>query len=219
MSARIAVALFPLLLQAGSVAAANPFTIWKERLFGEHPTRPAVHKAAADGVVLLGTDRPERIVIGADLEPRDFPEGRSRYREIELQREFGHVAVRVQVIAESNPGGRGNAVFMPILYVLDDLDKVRDSTLVEPLEIDIRPFKATRLLACVNLERVRRFAIATPASAVGKFYESKARDNLKAPSKGGFYYSTDPVKARLPFVDAGELIIEVTPVKGKGEGC
>jgi hypothetical protein len=211
--------IFPLLLQAGGVAAANPFTIWKERLFGERPSRPAVHKAAADGVVLLGTDRPERIGIGPDLEPRDFPQGRSRFREIELQREFAHVAVRIQVMAQSNPAGRGNAVFEPIFYVLDDLDKVRESALVEPLEIDIRPFKATRLLACVNLQKVRRFAIATPASSKGKFYESKSRDKLNASSKGGFYYSTDPVKARLPFVDTGELIIEVTPVKGKGEGC
>jgi hypothetical protein len=220
MSARIAIALiFPLALLAADVAAANPFTLWKDRLFGERHSRPAVHKAAADGVVLLGTDRPERIAIGPDQELRDFPKGRSRYREIELQREFTHVAVRVQVIAESNPGGRGNAVFEPILYVLDDLDKVRDTTLVEPLEIDIRPFKATRLLACVNLEKVRRFAIATPASSAGEYYESKSRDKLKASSKGGFYYSTDPVKARLPFVDTGELIIEVTPVKGKGEGC
>jgi hypothetical protein len=219
-ASRVAIALiFPFLLLAGNAAAANPFTVWKDRLFGEHPSRPAVHRGAAKGVVLVGTDRPERIAIGPDLEQRDFPMGRSRYREIELQREFAHVAVRVQVIAESNPAGRGNAVFEPVLYVLDDLDKVRESTLVQPLEIDIRPFKPTRLLACVNLEKVRRFAIATPASAVGKYYESRARDKLKASSKGGFYYSTDAVKARLPFVDTGELVIEVTPVKGKDEGC
>ena len=188
-------------------------------MFGERSSKPATRKSTEEGVVLLGLDRPERIVIDSSAEQRKFPKGSSRFREIELQREFAHVAVRVQVIAQANPQGRGNAVFKPILYVLDDKDKVRESTPAEPLEIDIRPFKPTRLLACVNLEKVRRFALATPASAVGKFYESKSRDKLKASSKGGFYYSTDPVKAQLPYVDTGELVIEVTRVANKGDGC
>ncbi len=211
--------LLGVMLPAGSAFASNPFTIWKDRLFGERPSSPRVGRAADDGVVVLGFDRPERIVVGPDAEQREFPKGNSRFREIELSREFQHVAVRVQVIAGSNPQGRGNAVFKPILYVLDDDGKVRDSVLVEPLQIDIRPFKPTRLLACVNLEKVRRFALATPASAAGTFYESKSRDKLKASSKAGFYYSTDPVNAQLPYVDTGEMVIEVTRVANKGDGC
>ncbi len=199
--------------------AANPLTIWKDRLFGEQPAKPRIRSAPAQGVVLLGLNRPERIVVGTDAEQRKFPKGLSRFREIELQREFEHVAVRIQVIADNNPNGRGNAVLKPVLYVLDDKEKVSDTTVVEPLEIDIRPFKTTRLLACVNLENVRRFAIATPSSASGKFYESRSRDKLKASSKGGFYYSTDAVNVRLPYVETGELIIEVKPVNKKGEGC
>lgn len=200
-------------------SASNPFTIWKDRLFGEQPTKPRIRRAPDQGVVLLGLNRPERVVVSADTEQKKFPKGLSRFREIELQREFEHVAVRVQVIADNNPKGRGNAVFKPVLYVLDDNDKVSDSTVVEPLEIDIRPFKPTRLLACINLDKVRRFAIATPASAQGKFYESRSRDKVKASSKGGYYYSTDAVKVRLPYVGTGELVIEVSPVKKKGEGC
>lgn len=211
--------LLPIALLSGAAFAANPFTLWKDRLFGEKPSSPRVSRAPDEGVVVLGFDRPERILIGADAEQRDFPKGKSRFREVELAREFKNIAVRVQVIAESNPQGRGNAVFKPILYVLDDAGKVRDSTLVEPLQIDIRPFKPTRLLACVNLENVRRFAVATPASAPGKFYESKSRDKVRAASKGGFYYSTDAVKVQLPYVETGKLVIEVTRVNKKGEGC
>ena len=207
------------LLLASPAFAANPFTVWKDRLFGEKPSSPRVSDAPKLGIVVLGFDRPERIMIDPDAEQRDFPKGRSRYREIELSREFKHVAVRVQVIAESNPQARGNAVFKPVLYVLDDDGKVRDTVMVEPLQIDIRPFKPTRLLACVNLEKVRRFALATPASAPGKFYESKSRDTLKASSKSGFYYATEPVKVQLPYVETGELIIEVNRVKKKGDGC
>ena len=208
-----------LALFAQGAVAANPFTIWKDRLFGERPSKPAAREASEEGVVLLGLDRPERIVIGSKAEQRKFPKGSSRFREIELQREFAHVAVRIQVIAEANPQGRGNAVFKPILYVLDDNDKVRESAPAEPLEIDIRPFKPTRLLACVNLENVRRFAIATPDSAKGKRYETKSRDKLKASSKGGFYYATDAVNVNLPYIETGDMVIEVTRVSKKGEGC
>ena len=211
--------LIPLALVAPVALAANPFTVWKDRLFGERPSNSGTRPASEEGVVLLGLDRPEHIVIGSKAEQRKFPKGPSRFREIELQREFAHVAVRVQVIAAANPQGRGNAVFKPILYVLDDQDKVRESTPAEPLEIDIRPFRPTRLLACVNLENVRRFAIATPASAKGKAYETKARDKLKASSKGGFYYSTDAVKVNLPYIETGDMIIEVTRVSKKGDGC
>lgn len=211
--------LLPTVLFAGSAFATNPFMVWKDRLFGERPSSPRVNEAPDAGVVVLGFDRPVRIVVGTDAEQEEFPKGKSRYREIELSREFEHVAVRVQVLAGSNPQGRGNAVFMPILYVLDDAEKVRDTVTVDPLQIDIRPFKPTRLLACVNLEKVRRFAVATPASAPGTFYESKSRDKVKAASKGGFYYSTDAVKVQLPYVETGELIIEVTRVNKKGEGC
>ena len=211
--------LIPLALFAQGAVAANPFTIWKDRLFGERPSNPGARESAEEGIVLLGLDRPEHIVIGSQAETRKFPKGPSRFREIELQREFAHVAVRVQVIAETNPKGRGNAVFKPILYVLDDEDKVRESTLAEPLEIDIRPFRPTRLLACVNLENVRRFAIATPASAKGKSYETKSRDKLKASSKSSFYYSTDAVKVNLPYIETGDMVIEVTRVSKKGDGC
>ncbi len=207
------------LISATPSQAANPFTVWKDRLFGEQPSKPRAKRAPDQGVVLLGMDRPERILVGSNAEQRKFPKGKSRYREIELQREFARVAVRIQVIADNNPNGRGNAVFKPVLYVLDDKGEVTESTEVEPLEIDIRPFKPTRLLACVNLEKVRRFAIATPDSAKDKFYESRSRDKLNASSKGGFYYSTDAVKARLPYVETGELIIEVSRIKNKGEGC
>ena len=62
-------------------------------------------------------------------------------------------------------------------------------------------------------------AQSTPASAPGKFYESKSRDKVKAASKGGFYYSTDAVQVQMPYVDTGELIIEVARVEKKGDGC
>ncbi|SFN25734.1 hypothetical protein [Dokdonella immobilis] len=206
-------------MSAPTASAANPFVAWKDRLFGARPVHSPVRESNPEGVVVLGVDRPEHLRILGDSDQREFPQGKSRFRELELQREFEHVALRVQVIARSNPHGRGNAVFKPVIYLLDDRGEVRESKAVEPLYLDIRPFRPTRLLACVPLEKVRRFAVATPASALGTSYESKSRDKVSAKSKGGFYYATDPIKVNLPYVETGELIVEVVRANRKGEGC
>jgi hypothetical protein len=209
---------FLLFAWASTAQATNPFTLWKDRLFGEKAERIA-QESDPDGVVILGVDRPQRIAIRKEADQREFPDGTSRYREVELQRTFAHVALRIQVIAERNPDGRGNAVFKPVVHILDDKGAVKSSKVVEPLYLDIRPFRPTRLLACVPLDNVRRFALAASAKAKGKNYESRSRDKVKASSKGGFYYSTEPVKVSLPYVDTGEMIVEISPVGEKGKGC
>lgn len=206
-------------LFAGDVLAGNPFAEWKERLFGAKPVPVAIEESPAEGVVLLGIDRPQHFTISQDADLRDFPKGKSRYREIELQREFKHLALRIQVIAERNREGRGNTVFKPILHVLADDGSVRESKEVDPLYLDIRPFKASRLLACIPLENVRRFALATTPDAIGKSYETSSRSKVRAPTKGGFYYSTDAVNVKLPYAETGDLIIEITEEVSEGKGC
>lgn len=212
------------LLASGSVSAANPlrvvgetFVQWKQRLFGEGPTRPAVVDAPAAGPVALQPGRPQRIAIGEQTPERDFPGGRSRYRVIELPSSRPVAAVRVQVIARDNPDGRGNAVFKPVLYVLGDDDEVAKAVEVKPMHVDIRPFKPTRLLGCAKLDNVQRFAIATTPEAVGKAFESKARNAVKAPTRGGYYYSTDAVKLKLPYAATGELVLDLAA--DAADGC
>ena len=221
MTYRPAVPVFAVILAgfALTAQAGNPFIEWKERLFGARPAAPEVKDAPAEGVVVLGIDRPERLKIDGGAPSREFPQGNSRYREIELPRDLDHVAVRIQVIAQRNARGRGNSVYKPVFYLLNDDGSVRDSRPADPLYLDIRPFKPTRLLSCVSLEGVRRIALATTPEAIGKAYESKSRDKLSAPSKANFYYSTDPVKVKLPYDDTGEFIVEVTEESEPGVGC
>jgi hypothetical protein len=45
------------------------------------------------------------------------------------------------------------------------------------------------------------------------------RDAVKAPTQGGFYYTTDAVKTKLPFAATGDLVLEVTREAKAGEGC
>jgi hypothetical protein len=217
---------FILLLVAQHAGAINPLRLigetyseWKERLFGSgHPVAEVVD-APARGPIAIEPAHPQRLRIGVDAPEREFSKGASRYRLIELPHELEHAAVRVQVIAGRNERGRGHAVFKPLFYVLGDDGTARDPVEAKPLHLDIRPFRRTRLLGCVKLDKVRRFAIATGRDALGKSYESEVRDAVKAPTPGGFYYTTDAVKVKLPYAPTGELIIDVTRENATGQGC
>ncbi|GAA0704407.1 hypothetical protein [Dokdonella soli] len=211
---------------AQHASAANPlhlisetYSEWKERLFGAGHAAPAVVDAPANGPIAMQSGHPQRLRIDAEAPERDFPKGKSRYRVVEFPEELAHAAVRIQVIARRNEKGHGNAVFKPLFYVFTDGDGVRDPVEAKPLHLDIRPFRRTRLLGCVTLDKVQRLAVATSPEAVGKPYESDVRDAVKAPTPGGYYYTTDAVKVKLPYADSGELILEVTAETAAGKGC
>lgn len=207
------------------VASASPisfvtetFSDWRDRLFGKgHPT-PDVVDAPASGVVELKPGQPVRLIVGEDAPTRDFAKGKSRYREIELPQSLEHAAVRVQVVAQ-RAKKHGNTVFKPLLYAHGEGDALRDPVEVKPLHVDIRPFRKTRLLGCVMLKDVQRFVVATDAAVVGKSYVSEVREAVKAPTQNGFYYTTDSIKARLPYAATGTLILEVTAEKDAKSGC
>ena len=206
-------------------AAANPlsfvtetFSDWRNRLFGKgHPT-PDIVDAPATGDIKLEPGHPVRLRVGEKAPQKDFAKGKSRYREIELPESLPYASVRVQVVAQRGKE-HGNTMFKPLFYVHGEGDALRDPVEVKPLHVDIRPFRKTRLLGCAKLENVQRFAVATDASAVGKSYVSEVREAVKAPTQNGFYYTTDSIKARLPYAATGTLILEVSAEKDAKSGC
>jgi hypothetical protein len=198
----------------------DTFSSWKNRLFGSGHSTPRVVDAPASGDIALEVGHPMRIGIVDASPERDFPKGNSHYRLIELPQKLEHAAVRVQVLAESNEKGRGNAVFKPVIYVMGDSDAdLKDPVEAKPLHLDIRPFRRTRLLGCMTLDNLQKFALATTPESVGKSYETEVREAVKAPTQGGFYYSTDAVKVKLPYAATGSVILEITAEDASGKGC
>lgn len=214
---RICIGLLAAMMLASCATIGSPFVAWKNRLFGTPD--PAIVNAPLNGVVPLEPGHPIRLMIDAVAPKRDFPEGESHYRIVELPEKFDYASLTVRVLARPSSEGRGNSVFRPIAYVLDDADKVSKTVQIKPLHLDIRPLKRTRLLACVKLKDVQRIALATPPKSIGKSYESEVRDSVKAPTKGGFYYRTDAVKVRLPYAAVGELVIEIHKQPDGESGC
>lgn len=207
-------------------AAANPlravsetFADWKQRLFGAPAVKVVDVDAPPEGPVAVKPGQRVRFSIDTSAPARAFAKGDSRYRDVELPERFEHAAVRVQVAAIDNPEGRGHVVFKPLLYVYGGDGEPRAPVEVKPLHLDIRPFRASRLLGCIALDDVQRFAVATVPEAVGKSYESEVREAVKAPTRGGFYYATDAVKVKLPYAATGQLVIEVSREDKPGAGC
>lgn len=211
-------------------AVAGPFDWFREKLGGKPDApKPGVVSAQSGAITLL-LDQPTRLPVDASAPEAELPRGRSYFRRVELAKPVDEALVQVRVIAQDATTGKSRTVFKPLLYLLDDEGDVRETVAVDPLKIDIRPFQPTALVGCVKVKQLRRFLVATTDKDVGKSYESGARSPVKAPSKGGFYYSTDAVKVKLPYAATGVLVLTVsapaaklcepasTTAEGKGEG-
>lgn len=191
-------------------ATAGPITWTREKL-GLKPEAPEAGVVTArPGAVTLLLDQPTRLAVDATAPEAELPRGRSYFRRVELSKPIDEALIQIRVIAQDSAATKSRTVFKPLFYLLDDEGNVRETVAIDPLSIDIRPFQTTELVGCVKVRQLRRFLVATTEKDVGKAYESGARSSVKAPSKGGFYYSTDPVRMKLPYAATGEIVLTVS---------
>ncbi|WP_257388005.1 hypothetical protein [Tahibacter caeni] len=204
---------FPVLaagLCLAAAAAAGPLTWLRDKLTGKpEAPKPGVVTAKPGAVTLL-PDQPTRLAVDVGAPEAELPRGRSYFRRVELVKPLDEALIEVRVIAQDTDGGKRRTVFKPLFYLLDDDGGVRETVEVDPLNIDIRPFQPTALVGCVKVGRLNRFLVATTEKDIGAHFET-GRSSVKAASKGGFYYSTDAVKVKLPYAATGELVLTVSP--------
>jgi hypothetical protein len=205
---------------AAPALAGNPFD-WLAGKFGAHPGTPADAKALRDrGPVAVKSGEAAHFFVSEDAPEAELPKGRSHFRRVELQGSLPKAHVRVTVLARDAPEGKGHNVFKPLLYVLDGEGNIKTTLEFDALELDIRPFKRTRLNGCVAAEGLERFLVATAAKSVGTNYESQARDAVQAPTQSGFFYSsTEALKVKLPYAGTGEITLTVLPAASDKKAC
>jgi hypothetical protein len=209
------IVVFVAALLVSAAVTAGPITWVREKL-GMKPEAPKAGVVTAQpGAITLLLDQPTRLPVDATAPEAELPRGRSYFRRVELSKPVDEALIRVRVIAQDSATSKSRTVFKPLLYLLDDEGNVRETVAVDPLSIDIRPFQTTELVGCVKVKQLSRFLVATNEKDVGKAYESGARSSVKASSKGGFYYSTDPVKVKLPYAATGEIVLTVSAPSGK----
>lgn len=205
-----------------AVQAANPFDWLQEKLRGK-PGRekPATAADLRDrGPITLKPGEPARFRVGDDAPDAELPKGHSHFRRVEVEGTVAKAHVRVTVLAQDAESGKGRTVFKPVLYLLDEEGNVRKTVEFESLDLDLRAFQRTQLAGCVAADNVQRLLVATPADAVGKNYESAARDAVKVPTQGAFFYSsTEAQKIKLPYAATGELVLEVLPADSDKRAC
>lgn len=207
--------VFVAALLVSAAVTAGPIT-WAREKLGMKPEAPKAGIVTAQpGAITLLLDQPTRLPVDATAPEAELPRGRSYFRRVELSKPVDEALIRVRVIAQDSAASKSRTVFKPLFYVLDDEGNVRETVAVDPLSIDIRPFQTTELVGCVKVKQLSRFLVATTEKDVGKAYESGARSSVKASSKGGFYYSTDPVKVKLPYAATGELVLTVSAPSAK----
>lgn len=199
------------LLSLPALASAGPID-WARRKLGGEPDKPKPGVIAAQpGAITLLPGQPTRFTVDEASPEAELPRGRSFFRRVQLRERLDEALIEVRVIAQDSSASKFRTVFKPLFYLLDEEGNVRETVAVEPLKIDIRPFQTTNLVGCVSVKQLSRFLVATVEADVGKSYESGSRDSVKAASKGGFYYSTEAVKVKLPFAATGELVLTVKP--------
>jgi len=193
-----------------AAATAGPLGWARAKIAGKpEAPKPGVVTARPGAVTLLA-DQPTRLPVDAGAPEAELPRGRSYFRRIELVKPLDEALIEVRVIAQ-DAGGKQRTVFKPLFYLLDDEGGVRETVVVDPLNIDIRPFQPTALIGCVKVGQLSRFLVATTEKDIGGHFESGSRSSVKAASKGGFYYSTEAVKVKLPYAATGELVLTVSP--------
>jgi hypothetical protein len=202
-------------LLGSTAAVAGPISWAREKLGGkpEQP-KPGVVTAQPGAITLL-LDQPTRLPVDATAPEAELPRGRSYFRRVELSKPVDEALIHVRVIAQDSASGKNRTVFKPLFYLLDDEGNVRETVAVDALNIDIRPFQPTALVGCVKVRQLSRFLVATTEKEIGKAYESGSRSSVKASSSGGFYYSTEAVKVKLPYAATGELVLTVSAPSAK----
>lgn len=203
-----------------TASAANLFD-WIEKKFSgkDKLTQLTPTELRDPGPIVLKPGQPVRFWIGDAAPEAELPRGRSHFRRVEVEGTVERAHVRIATIADVAPSGKGHAVFKPLIYVLAESGDVRETFEPDPLVIDIRPFKRTRLNGCVEIGKLQRFLVATSAQSLASAFQSAVRESLKAPTQGGFYYRTEALKVKLPYKSTGELIMTVVSAGDDSGPC
>lgn len=122
-------------------------------------------------------------------------------------------------MAEKHDGRPRFTVFSPQLVILDKDGQIRRIVSLDHLELDIRPFRATRLRECVVVKHLEGFLIASDPDRVGELYQFNARPSSGSHPDHGFYRPRSPMKVFLTYADAGPVEVKVTPAPKQGSAC
>lgn len=149
----------------------------------------------------------------------DLPSGTVRYRRFVPTKPGQDTKISVQVMAEKHDGRPRFTVFSPQLVILDKDGQIRRIVPLDHLQLDIRPFRATRLRECVVVNHLDGFLLASDPGRLGELYQFNARPRSDSHPDHGFYRPRTPMKVFLTYADAGPVEVKITPAPKQGSAC
>ena len=187
--------------------------------------RPALASArAVDPVfgqpsVRLALGSSATLQYGTGTSRASLPSGAVRYRRFALDKQGQDVKISVRVIADKHDGRPRFTVFSPQLVILDQDGQIRRIVPLDHLQLDIRPFRATRLRECVVVRNLSGFLLASDPGRLGQLYQFTARRTVSGHPDHGFYRASSPMRVFLTYSDSGPVEVEVTRAPRQGSAC
>lgn len=149
----------------------------------------------------------------------NLPSGSARYRRFELDKPGQSIKISIQVMAEKHDGRPRFTVFSPQLVILDKYGQIRQIVSLDHLELDIRPFRATRLGECVVVNNLQGFLLVSDPGRLGELYQFNARPSTGSHPDHGFYRERSPMKVFLTYADAGVVEVKLTTAPKQDSSC
>lgn len=193
---------------------AGPVDWLHRKLAAEEPVVP---------MAALDEDRIVRLEPGEEVRAHfddTLPTARVRGKEVRYLR-FGlpealeHARIEMEVTTQRHSGNPRFTVLAPQLVLLDRGGDIERIVPVQPLVLDIEPFRRTRLHGCVDARELRGFLVATDPDHVGRRYEFNASPNnvARAPDRG-FGTPRQSIRVFMHYADAGDVLLRVVPTDG-----
>lgn len=131
----------------------------------------------------------------------------------------GPVRLSVRVLAQTHRSEPRFTVLAPQLLLLDRAGQVRRTLKLDRMQLDIRPFRPTRLRSCLIVQDLPGFIIATDPARVGSPYRFDARVPGASRSADGFYHGEAGMQIFLVYADVGMIQVRVAPASGEERYC
>ena len=204
-----------LLLMAAlaTAAVAGPVDWLHRKLAVEEPEVPLV-STGDDSIVRLEPDEEVRAHFDDALPVAHIDGKEVRYLRFGLPEVLGHARIELEVTTQRHSGNPRFTVLAPQVVILDRGGGVRRVAPVQPLLLDIEPFRRTRLHGCVDAHELRGFLVTTDPDHVGRRYEFDARPSTARVPDRGYGTSRQPIRVFMHYADAGDALLRVVPTDG-----
>lgn len=169
--------------------------------------------------VRLQGNKKVRVHYGRMTPRADLPSGQVRYRRFTVAEPGRDLKISVRVISEKHDGRPRFTVFSPQLVILDRDGQIRRIVSLNHLQLDIRPFRATRLRECVVVKHLQGFLLASDPGRLGDLYQFNASPSANGHPDHGFYRPRTPMKVFLTYANSGPVEVEVSPAPKEGSAC